>query len=153
MYVEYNSLSLKSYGPAYFKQSMRPRRDDVLVRVEASGICGTDITIYKNFGLDRETLTKPVVMGHEAAGVVVQVGEVVVDVAVGDRVAIEPVFCKRPSQTGFICVGGIAAGDFGDFWIVGDVFLQNVYTADELSDSDSDALPDEDETVGFANLA
>ena len=35
-------------------------------------------------------------MGHEAAGVVVQVGEVSVDVAAGDRVVIEPFFfCKR----------------------------------------------------------
>ncbi|KAK0448749.1 L-threonine 3-dehydrogenase [Armillaria borealis] len=82
--IEFKDIPVPSVG-----------RDDVLVRVEASGICGTDITIYKNFGPARETLTKPVVMGHEAAGVVVQVG-VAVDVAVGDRVAIEPVFfCKR----------------------------------------------------------
>ncbi|KAK0195023.1 GroES-like protein [Armillaria mellea] len=97
-------------------------RHDVMIRVEASGICGTDITIYKNFGLGRETLTKPVVMGHEAAGVVVQVGEAVGDVAVGDRVAIEPFFfckrchncktgrtnlCKTPRQAGFGDVQGI----------------------------------------------
>ncbi|PBK95450.1 GroES-like protein [Armillaria gallica] len=63
-------------------------RDDVLVRVEASGICGTD------------TLTEPVVMGHEAAGVVVQVREAVVDVAIGDRVAIEPFFFYKRLTTG-----------------------------------------------------
>ncbi|KAK0490644.1 acid protease [Armillaria novae-zelandiae] len=57
------------------------------------------------------------------------------------------------------CVGGIIGQDVGDAWIVGDVFLQNVYTC-ELSDPNPDALANdieafnvEDETVGFANLA
>ncbi|KAK0462643.1 GroES-like protein [Desarmillaria tabescens] len=97
-------------------------REDVLVRVEASGICGTDITIYKNFGLPQKALTKPLVMGHEAAGVVARVGEAVMNVAVGDRVAIEPFFfckkchncktgrtnlCKTPRQAGFGDVPGL----------------------------------------------
>lgn len=41
------------------------------------------------------------------------------------------------------CVGGIIGQDVGDAWIVGDVFLQNVYTSFNVND----------ETVGFANLA
>lgn len=50
-------------------------------------------------------MTKPVVMGHEAAGVVVQVGEASVDVAAGDRVVIEPFFfCKRYVLCGNIII-------------------------------------------------
>lgn len=61
-----------------------PRRGEVLVRVHASGVCGSDRHV-----LDGEwPMPTPTVMGHEGAGVVEAVGDGVVDVAVGDHVVI-----------------------------------------------------------------
>ncbi len=59
---------------------------DVLIRVMASGICGTDIHIFKGEYLG----TYPVIPGHEFSGVVEQVGAKVHRIKVGDRVAVEP---------------------------------------------------------------
>ena len=58
--------------------------DDVLVQVEACGICGSDI-----HGYDGSTGRRipPLVMGHEAAGIVVETGENVTDLAQGTRVS------------------------------------------------------------------
>lgn len=63
---------------------------DVLIKVMACGICGTDIHILKGESMS----TPPVVLGHEFAGEVVGIGEQVTTVGVGDRVCIDPnVFC------------------------------------------------------------
>lgn len=67
--------------------------DDVLVQVEACGICGSDI-----HGYDGSTGRRipPLVMGHEAAGVVVAVGQNVTDLDVGTRVTFDSmVSCGR----------------------------------------------------------
>jgi L-iditol 2-dehydrogenase len=60
--------------------------DEVLVRVEACGICGSDV-----HGMDGSTGRRipPIVMGHEAAGTVAAVGSGVDDIAVGDRVTFD----------------------------------------------------------------
>lgn len=65
----------------------RPGPDDVVVDIKASGICHTDYEVLKdNYG----TGVFPVVPGHEYAGVVVDVGSNVTNVATGDRVAVDP---------------------------------------------------------------
>ncbi len=67
--------------------------DEVLIRVGAGGICGSDLHAYRGHHPFR---VPPVVMGHEAAGEVVAVGSAVTRCAVGDRVAIEPqIACGR----------------------------------------------------------
>lgn len=58
---------------------------DVIVRVEWAGICGTDIRVLD--GTVEHTV--PVVMGHEFAGTVVDVGEEVDSISIGDRVVAE----------------------------------------------------------------
>lgn len=63
-----------------------PKADELLIRVRASGICGTDVHIY-NGGF---TASYPVVPGHEFAGEVVAVGPECTRFAVGARVAVEP---------------------------------------------------------------
>ncbi len=63
-----------------------PAPGEVLVRVMASGICGTDIHIYRGEYLGGY----PVIPGHEFAGVVEAVGSAVTRFRPGDRVAIEP---------------------------------------------------------------
>jgi 2-desacetyl-2-hydroxyethyl bacteriochlorophyllide A dehydrogenase len=63
-----------------------PGARDVLIKVIASGICGTDIHIFRGEYLG----TYPVIPGHEFAGVVEQVGAQVTRFKPGDHVAIEP---------------------------------------------------------------
>lgn len=60
---------------------------EVVVQVKASGICHTDYEVLKdNYG----TGAFPVVPGHEYSGVIVDVGEGVTTVSLGDRVAVDP---------------------------------------------------------------
>ncbi len=63
-----------------------PGPGEVRIRVMASGICGTDVHIYRGEYLG----DYPVVPGHEFAGVVDRVGSLVRRFAVGDRVTVEP---------------------------------------------------------------
>jgi D-xylulose reductase len=52
--------------------------------------------MYSHGGVGTSFVTEPLVLGHESAGTVVQVGSNVMNIAVGDRVAIEPtVFCRK----------------------------------------------------------
>jgi threonine dehydrogenase-like Zn-dependent dehydrogenase len=72
--------------------------DEVVVRVATCGICGTDVHIYH----DEYMSEFPLIPGHEFSGEVVAVGREVADLAVGDRVAVDPNldcghcdFCRR----------------------------------------------------------
>jgi aryl-alcohol dehydrogenase len=68
-----------------------PRTDELVVRVEAVGICHTDISVAEgNFGMPF-----PLVVGHEGTGVVEGVGGEVEGFAVGDRVALSFDWCGR----------------------------------------------------------
>ncbi len=70
--------------------------NEVLVKVMAVGICGSDIHYYEHGKIGRYVVEKPIILGHECAGIVVQVGDEVSRVKVGDRVAIEPgITCGR----------------------------------------------------------
>ncbi|MDR7485435.1 MAG: L-threonine 3-dehydrogenase [Armatimonadota bacterium] len=66
-----------------------PGRTDVLIRVAAGGICGTDLHIYRWDPWAASRIHPPRVVGHEFSGVVVEIGDDVTEVAVGDRVAGE----------------------------------------------------------------
>jgi alcohol dehydrogenase len=61
-----------------------PRAGELLVRVEAAGLCHSDLSVVDG----SRPRPLPMALGHEAAGVVEQVGPGVVDVAVGDRVVL-----------------------------------------------------------------
>ena len=67
-----------------------PSKGEVLVRVEHVGICGSDLHYYEQGAIGDFKVSFPFVLGHEAAGTVVEIGEGVTDLAVGDRVAMEP---------------------------------------------------------------
>jgi alcohol dehydrogenase, propanol-preferring len=61
--------------------------NDVLVRVRASGICHSDVHIWR--GREAEGTGLPLIMGHECAGVIARVGANVKNVKVGDRVVVD----------------------------------------------------------------
>ncbi|HHE70938.1 MAG TPA: L-threonine 3-dehydrogenase, partial [Chloroflexi bacterium] len=63
-----------------------PGPGEVLIRVAACGICGTDVHIFRGEYMGEY----PLVPGHEFSGEVVAVGEGVSRFRVGDRVAVEP---------------------------------------------------------------
>jgi len=58
--------------------------EDVLVKVRACGICGSDVHGYDGSSGRR---IPPVIMGHEASGEIVDVGDSVIDWKTGDRVS------------------------------------------------------------------
>lgn len=68
----------------------QPGPDEVLVKLEYVGICGSDIHYYETGAIGDYVVEPPFVLGHEPGGVVVEVGSNVTHLAVGDRVALEP---------------------------------------------------------------
>ena len=70
--------------------------NDVLIRVHKTGICGTDLHIYKWDAWAQKTIPVPMVVGHEFVGEVVEVGSNVNDFRAGDIVSAEGhVVCGR----------------------------------------------------------
>jgi len=68
-----------------------PRPDEVVVKIEAAGICHTDLTV-RDGGLPTPL---PAVLGHEGAGVVERVGEGLKGLSEGDRVSLSFDYCGR----------------------------------------------------------
>lgn len=103
------------------------KQDEVLVRVHACGICGTDVHIFSG---DEGAAKTPAgtVLGHEFAGEIVEVGDAVTGVSVGDRVCIDPnklcnecYYCK--SGVGHFCesmigIGTTVDGGFAEYCVV-----------------------------------
>jgi L-iditol 2-dehydrogenase len=96
----------------------QPGPEEVLIRVAACGICGSDV-----HGYDGSTGRRipPIVMGHEAAGVVAALGDAVESVRVGDHVTFDSTvycgacdFCRRGQVN--LCdhrqVLGVSCGDY-----------------------------------------
>ena len=72
------------------------RDDEVLIRVRSAGVCGTDVHIYEWDAWARNRVRPPIVVGHEFSGDVAEVGALVTDVKVGDRVTAEGhIVCGR----------------------------------------------------------
>jgi L-idonate 5-dehydrogenase len=67
-----------------------PKEGEVLVRFGAGGICGSDLHYYHEGRVGDFALREPLVLGHEVAGEVVEVGENVTRIRVGQRVAVNP---------------------------------------------------------------
>ncbi|CAM5769522.1 L-threonine 3-dehydrogenase [Labrys miyagiensis] len=63
--------------------------NDVLVKVHKTGICGTDIHIYKWDAWAQKTVPVPMIVGHEYAGEIVEIGPAVHSLKVGERVSGE----------------------------------------------------------------
>ena len=86
--------------PQEFELQDRPRPDpgpdDVLVAIRDVGICGSDVHYYEHGRIGDYVVENPLILGHESAGEIVEVGDDVDGHAVGDRVTLEPgVPCRR----------------------------------------------------------
>jgi len=95
------ALMLKDYGDFIYQEVAEPEvhEDEVLIRVRACGICGSDV-----HGMDGSTGRRrpPIIMGHEASGVIAEVGKKVAGWEKGDRVTFDSTvycgscwFCRR----------------------------------------------------------
>lgn len=68
-----------------------PKPGEVLVRVRASGMCGTDVLLYDWTYEGRKPVVPPVIIGHEASGEIVEVGSGVDHLQIGARVSMEAI--------------------------------------------------------------
>uniref|UniRef100_A0A2M4AG72 Sorbitol dehydrogenase n=1 Tax=Anopheles triannulatus TaxID=58253 RepID=A0A2M4AG72_9DIPT len=76
-----------------------PLDNEVLLRMDCVGICGSDVHYISHGGFGDYKLKEPLVLGHESSGVVTAVGRHVRHLQVGDRVAIEPAIgCRTCRQ-------------------------------------------------------
>lgn len=74
----------------------RPAGGQVLVKVGSVGICGSDVHYYRHGRIADYVVHKPLILGHEAGGVIVAVGDRVAADRIGQRVALEPgVPCRQ----------------------------------------------------------
>ena len=74
----------------------KPLLGQVLVKIAANGICGSDVHFYTDGRLGNFVVTKPYIPGHEASGTVVECGENANKFIKGQRVVIEPgIACGR----------------------------------------------------------
>jgi len=67
-----------------------PKAGEVLIKVVANGICGSDIHFYKDGRLGNHLVTTPYVPGHESSGIIAEVGKNCKHIREGDRVVLEP---------------------------------------------------------------
>lgn len=80
-----------------------PKAGEILIHIRATGICGSDIHFWKSGCIGSLVVEGEYILGHEAAGVVVQIGDGVQNFKPGDRVAIEP---GVPCGNCFLCQNG-----------------------------------------------
>lgn len=83
---------LNKPGEIKIKELPEPeiKENEVLIRVKAVGVCGSDVHYYQTGGAGEYRVTSPIILGHEAAGEVMKVGQKVKKIKKGDKVAIEP---------------------------------------------------------------
>lgn len=134
-----------------------PAAGEVLIKVASVGVCGSDIHYYEHGRIGPYVVESPLVLGHEASGTIVEVGEGVSPARIGNRVAIEP---QRPCRACAFCRAGRynlcpkmrfyatppVDGAFSEYVIIDDDFAYDV--PDSISD-DAAALM-EPASVGIA---
>jgi 2-desacetyl-2-hydroxyethyl bacteriochlorophyllide A dehydrogenase len=95
------AMRLEATGRLFTREVEKPTPgpDELLVKVEACGVCGTDRHLFKG----EFPCTPPVTLGHEFSGIVEELGAGVAGFAIGDRITGDPnIACGRCSQ----CVRG-----------------------------------------------
>ncbi len=107
--------------------------DEVLIKVMACGICGSDLHAYKGLSPD---IKPPIILGHEFAGSVAKKGRNVKNVKIGDRVCVEPLstcggcyFCKKGEYNRCMYLGLIGCqfnGAFAEYCSVNKKWLHKL---------------------------
>jgi len=72
--------------------------DYCVVKIDACGICGSDVHFFRHMKIGHFVVESPLILGHESAGTIVEVGAEVKSLKVGDRVAIEPGWTCRKCE-------------------------------------------------------
>lgn len=95
----------------------------VLINIKAAGLCNTDISIIDNTYVGRRPVPIPLILGHEGAGIVHEIGDGVCGLEIGDRVSFEAVMgcgtcnyckvglknmCQNWEHIGITCDGAFA---------------------------------------------
>jgi L-iditol 2-dehydrogenase len=71
-------------------------RDEILIETKRVGICGSDTHYYLEGKIGSLLIKKPLILGHECSGIIVDIGKDVIEHNIGDRVVVEPGFvCGR----------------------------------------------------------
>ncbi len=106
----------------------QPKAGEVKVAMRAAGLCGADILLYDWTYKGKRPVETPIILGHEGAGEIVEVGPGVVDFKPGDRVAMQSILgCGRcrACETGqtYLCgnwshLGMTFDGIFADYAVV-----------------------------------
>ncbi len=115
-----------------------PGGEQVVVKIAVCGLCATDIHSYEGESIQGRRY--PFHPGHEIAGVIYAVGNSVTNVAVGDRVVVDPLypcekceFCRANKQNHCLQVktlGTTGPGGFSDYTVVP---AKNVYKLNKIS--------------------
>src|SRR6187549_2334613 len=80
-----NELTLRDFP---VEEKVGPR--DVRIALRTVGVCGSDVHYYQHGAIGPFVVREPMVLGHEASGIVDEVGARVTTLRVGDRVCMEP---------------------------------------------------------------
>ncbi|MCD6407497.1 zinc-dependent dehydrogenase [bacterium] len=102
-----------------------PKENEIVIKVEACAICGTDIKVY-HYG--HKHIVFPRITGHEVSGIVVKKGKEVKDFKEGDKVAVAPAipcgkcyYCRKGYQTmcdNLRAIGYHYNGGFAEYMLV-----------------------------------
>lgn len=112
-FTDFNRLELQEVPVPALAQP-----DDVLVRVHAAGVCGSDLHGYTGKSGRRHP---PLIMGHEVSGEVVATGPAAADIRAGERVAIQPLIYRPDPETGKIArklIGMNLPGAYAEYVVV-----------------------------------
>lgn len=114
-----------------------PQKDQVVIKIEACGVCATDIHSYEGESIQKKFPFHP---GHEIAGTVYSVGKGVTSFAIGDQVVVDPLypcevceFCKNDQSNHCIQVktlGTEGPGGYSDYTVVP---AKNVYRFNRIT--------------------
>jgi len=94
---------IRQMGMKDIPEPVLVKANDVKIRMSVMGICGSDIHYYTQGKIGSQKVQYPFTIGHEGAGVVVEVGRSVKRVSPGDQIAIDPAMpCRKCDQ----CLAG-----------------------------------------------
>lgn len=122
------AMVLEKVGELKIKEIDKPvpKSNEVLVKIKACGLCGTDIKLYKG----EYTAKVPVILGHEFSGEVTEVGKDVRNFKIGDRVIVDPnescgicEYCRNSKPTfcnNLSAYGVLRDGGFAEYCVIGE---------------------------------